>query len=41
MRPAWMIDTAEALAEVRGISLERLSEIEKANIGSLFPRFSC
>lgn len=41
MRPAWMIDTARALAEVRGISMERLSEIEKANIGSLFPRFSC
>jgi TatD DNase family protein len=41
MRPAWMVDTAQALAEVRGLTLERLSEIEKANISSLFSRFSC
>jgi TatD DNase family protein len=41
MRPAWMVDTARRLAEVRGLSLERLSEIEKANVSSLFSRLSC
>lgn len=41
MRPAWMIDTAMAVAELRGLSLEALSEIEKANVSSLFSRVSC
>ncbi|MBO0687808.1 MAG: TatD family hydrolase, partial [Candidatus Dormibacteraeota bacterium] len=38
MRPAWMLDTAGTLAEVRGISLERLTEIEAANVRALFPK---
>lgn len=41
MRPAWLVDTARRLAELRGWSPERLSEIEKANVSSLFPRVSC
>jgi Tat protein secretion system quality control protein TatD with DNase activity len=41
MRPAWMLDTARALAEIRGLSLAELVEIEKANVSSLFSRFSC
>ncbi|HEX6548547.1 MAG TPA: TatD family hydrolase [Candidatus Dormibacteraeota bacterium] len=38
MRPAWMVRTAETLAEVRGLSLERLAEIERANVARLFPK---
>lgn len=41
MRPAWMPDTARRLAELRGWSLERLGEIEKANVKSLFSRVLC
>ena len=40
MRPAWMIDTAQAVAEIRGLTLDQLAEIEKANVSSLFPRLS-
>jgi TatD DNase family protein len=38
MRPAWMLDTAARLAELRGWSLEELAEKEKANIRRFFPR---
>jgi len=38
MRPAWLMDTARRLAEVRGLSLEQLDEIQAANVRSLFPR---
>lgn len=38
MRPAWMVDTARTLAEVRGMSLEELAELEWANVRTLFPR---
>jgi TatD DNase family protein len=38
MRPAWMVDTARVLAEVRGIGLEELAELEWANVRTLFPR---
>jgi TatD DNase family protein len=38
MRPAWMVDTARALAELRGWDLEKLAEIELANVRSLFSR---
>jgi TatD DNase family protein len=38
MRPAWMLDTARALAELRGWDLETLARIELANASSLFPR---
>jgi TatD DNase family protein len=38
MRPAWMVDTARVLAEVRGIVLEELAELEWANVRTLFPR---
>jgi TatD DNase family protein len=41
MRPAWMIDTARAVAEIRGLTLDQLAEIEKANVSSLFSRLSC
>jgi TatD DNase family protein len=40
MRPAWMLDTAQALAELRGVALGKLAEVEKANVSSLFSRFS-
>jgi TatD DNase family protein len=40
MRPAWMVDTARTLAEVRGITLERLVELEQANVRRLFPRMA-
>jgi len=40
MRPAWMVDTARAMAEVRGISMEELAELEWSNVISLFPRMS-
>ncbi len=38
MRPAWMTDTARVVAEVRGIALEELAELEWANVRTLFPR---
>ncbi|SRR6266487_3383929 len=38
MRPAWMLDTAQVLAGVRGLSLEELAELEWANVRRLFPR---
>lgn len=38
MRPAWLMDTARRVAEVRGLSLEQLEEIELANVRSLFPK---
>lgn len=38
MRPAWMADTARLLAEVRGVRLEELAELEWANVTALFPR---
>jgi TatD DNase family protein len=38
MRPAWMMDTARALAEVRGLPLEELAALERANVKALFPR---
>ena len=38
MRPAWMVDTAEVVASVRGIRLQELAELERANAGALFPR---
>jgi TatD DNase family protein len=40
MRPAWMVDTARTLAEVRGITLEQLVELERANVRGLFPRLA-
>ena len=40
MRPAWMVDTARTVAEVRGMSLEELSELERANARRLFPRLT-
>ncbi|HXM56714.1 MAG TPA: TatD family hydrolase, partial [Candidatus Dormibacteraeota bacterium] len=40
MRPAWMVDTARVLADVRGISLEQLADLEWANVRRLFPRLA-
>jgi TatD DNase family protein len=37
-RPAFLVDTARVVAEVRGISLEELAEIEWKNAHSLFSR---
>jgi TatD DNase family protein len=37
-RPAWLLDTANLVAELRGVSLERLVEIEQANVRSLLPK---
>jgi TatD DNase family protein len=40
MRPAWMADTAQTLAEVRGIPLQELVELERTNVRKLFPRLA-
>jgi TatD DNase family protein len=37
-RPAYLVDTARVVAELRGISLDELAEIEFANAFSLFRR---
>ena len=39
-RPAYLLDTAELVAELRGISLEDLSALETANALRLFTRMS-
>ena len=38
MRPAWLADTARVVAEARGVSVERLSELQLENARQLFPR---
>jgi TatD DNase family protein len=40
MRPAWILDTARTVAEARGIGVEELSELERANAGRLFRRLA-
>lgn len=37
-RPAYLIDTAALVAELRGISLERLADLEQGNALALFSR---
>ena len=37
-RPAYLLDTAELVAELRGISLEQLAELERANALALFQK---
>ena len=37
-RPAYLIDTAELVAELRGISLEQLADQERANAINLFQK---
>jgi TatD DNase family protein len=37
-RPAYLLDTAELVAELRGISLEQLAELEGANAMALFQK---
>ncbi len=37
-RPAYLLDTAEAVAELRGMSLEELGELETRNALALFTR---
>jgi TatD DNase family protein len=37
-RPAYLVDTAEMVAELRGLSLDRLAEIESRNALALFTR---
>jgi TatD DNase family protein len=37
-RPAYLLDTAELVAELRGISLEQLAELETANAMALFQK---
>jgi TatD DNase family protein len=37
-RPAYLVDTAELVAELRGISLEQLAELERANAMALFQK---
>ena len=39
-RPAFLIDTAEVIAELRGLSLPQLAELETANALALFTRMS-
>lgn len=38
MRPAWMRDTAELLAELRGLSIEEFADLELRNARRLFTR---
>jgi TatD DNase family protein len=37
-RPAYLVDTAEVVAELRGTPLEDLAELEHANAYALFTR---
>jgi TatD DNase family protein len=37
-RPAYLLDTAEAVAQLRGISLEQLADQERANAITLFQK---
>jgi Tat protein secretion system quality control protein TatD with DNase activity len=37
-RPEYLLDTAEVVAELRGIDLDELAEQEKANAYALFPK---
>ena len=37
-RPAYLLDTAELAAELRGITIEQLAELERANAFALFNR---
>ncbi len=37
-RPAYLIDTAELVAELRGVSLQQLAELEAANALAIFGR---
>ena len=37
-RPAYLIDTAELVAQLRGLSLDDLGELESANAMRLFTR---
>ena len=39
-RPAYLVDTAELVAELRGISLQELADLELANALRLFTRMS-
>jgi TatD DNase family protein len=39
-RPAYLLDTANLVAELRGISLEELAEIERANAFALFAKIT-
>lgn len=39
-RPAYLIDTAELVAELRGISLQELADLELSNASRLFTRMS-
>jgi TatD DNase family protein len=39
-RPAFLLDTAALVAELRGISLEELAEIERANAFALFQKMT-
>ena len=39
-RPAWMLDTARRVAELRGVALEELAEIEERNARRLFTRLT-
>jgi len=39
-RPAYLLDTANLVAELRGISLEELAEIERANAFALFAKMT-
>ncbi|MDR0360821.1 MAG: hypothetical protein LBJ87_15345 [bacterium] len=40
MRPAWMVDTAQTVAQVRGCSLEELDALQRANVERLFTRMA-
>jgi Tat protein secretion system quality control protein TatD with DNase activity len=37
-RPAYLTDVAELVAELRGISLEEVAELERANALALFQK---
>lgn len=38
MRPAWMVDTARTIADVRGLTLDQLDALQRANAERLFTR---
>ncbi len=38
MRPAWMVDTAETVARVRGLTVAELDALQRVNVERLFTR---
>ncbi len=40
MQPAWLVETAQVVAQLRGIAVDELAELERANVRTLFTRLA-